>query len=156
MAYWLAVTLVTLLDQATKAVVKEILQVEGTSCPFIPNVMELRLVYNTGAAFSIGRGAGFVFIIIAIAVLAMMAVFVWRNPDLPLSLAITMGCVAGGGLGNMIDRIIDGAVTDFFATTFIDFAVFNVADIFVTCGLAVTFILFLRYDGKHDGDAEGE
>ena len=64
MAYWLAVTLVTLLDQATKAVVKEILQVEGASCPFIPNVMELRLVYNTGAAFSIGRGAGFVFIVI--------------------------------------------------------------------------------------------
>ena len=152
LAFWVAVSLVTVLDQATKAAVKELLEVEGASCPFIPNIMELRLVYNTGAAFSIGEGAGIVFIILAIAVLAMMAVFVWRNPDIPLSLAITMGCVAGGGMGNMIDRIIDGRVTDFFCTTFIDFAVFNVADIFVTCGLAVTFFLYMHFDKRHPED----
>lgn len=145
-AFWLAVMLVTLLDQATKAVVRQLLQVEGATREFIPHVMELRLVYNTGAAFSIGRGAGLIFIALAIIVLVLMAVFVWRTPDVPLSLAISMGCVAGGGLGNMIDRIISGAVTDFFCTTFIDFAVFNVADIFVTCGLAVTFILLARFD----------
>jgi signal peptidase II len=153
LAFWVAVALVTIVDQATKAAVKELLEVDGATHPFIPGIMELRLVHNTGAAFSIGEGAGVLFIILAIAVLAMMAVFVWRNPDLPLSLTIAMGCVAGGGVGNMIDRIIDGAVTDFFCTTFIDFAVFNVADIFVTCGLVVTFILFLRYDSKHqDGE----
>ena len=148
MAFWLAVALVTILDQATKAVVKEILQVDGATAPFIPHVMELRLVHNTGAAFSIGEGAGVLFIVLAAVVLIMMAVFVWRNPDVPLSLAIAMGCVAGGGVGNMIDRIIDGAVTDFFCTTFIDFAVFNVADIFVTCGLVVVFILYVRFEHK--------
>jgi len=149
LAFWVAVSLVTVFDQATKAAVKELLEVEGASCPFIPNIMELRLVFNTGAAFSIGQGAGIIFIILAIAVLAMMTVFIWRNPEMPLSLAIAMGCVAGGGMGNMIDRIIFGAVTDFLCTTFIDFAIFNVADIFVTCGLVVTFLLFLYYDRKH-------
>ena len=148
MAFWLAVMLVTLLDQATKAAVRQLLQVEGATREFIPHVMELRLSYNTGAAFSIGRGAGLIFIALAIIVLALMAVFVWRTPDAPLSLAISMGCVAGGGLGNMIDRIISGAVTDFFCTPFIDFAIFNVADIFVTCGLAVTFILLARFDAS--------
>lgn len=146
MAFWLAVMLVTLLDQATKAVVRQLLQVEGASHELIPHVMELRLVYNTGAAFSIGRGAGLIFIGLAIIVLVLMAVFVWRTPDAPLPLAISMGCVAGGGLGNMIDRIISGAVTDFFCATFVDFAIFNVADIFVTCGLAVTLVFLVRLD----------
>lgn len=154
MAFWLMVVLVTIFDQAVKAVVKEMLVNEGASSEFIPGIMELRLVYNTGAAFSIGQGAGIVFIVLALVVLAMFAVFVWRNPDLPMALTITMGCVAGGGVGNMIDRIIDGKVTDFFATTFIDFAVFNVADIFVTCGLAATFVLFLIFD-KRQGENGG-
>ncbi len=152
LSFWIAVVMVTILDQATKAVVKELLQVDGARCDFIPGIMELRLVHNTGAAFSIGEGAGIVFIILAAVVLIMMAAFVWRNPDLPLSLTISLGCVAGGGVGNMIDRIIDGAVTDFFATTFIDFAVFNVADIFVTCGLVITFILFMRFESKSNED----
>lgn len=148
MAFWLAVILVTLFDQATKAVVREVLQTAGASRPFIPYVMELRLVYNTGAAFSIGTGAGIVFIAIAAIVLVVLAGIVWRDPGLPLSLSVSMGCVAGGGVGNMIDRVIHGAVTDFLCTTFIDFPVFNVADIFVTCGLALTFILYLRFDRK--------
>ena len=54
--------------------------------------------------------------------------------------------VAGGGAGNAIDRVALGAVTDFFKTTFVDFAVFNVADIFVTCGVVLAVVLYWRWD----------
>ena len=61
-------------------------------------------------------------------------------------LTVGLSCVAGGGIGNMIDRLVQGSVTDFLATTFIDFPVFNVADIFVTCGVAVCLLIVLTSD----------
>ena len=53
----------------------------------------------------------------------------------------------------MIDRVMRGSVTDFLATTFIDFPVFNVADIFVTCGIFVSFIIYLRWDSKRERES---
>ena len=64
------------------------------------------------------------------------------------------GC--GGGIGNAIDRVMAGRVTDFFATTFMDFAVFNVADVFITCGVILTFILWCRWDVKREADASSD
>ena len=56
-----------------------------------------------------------------------------------------MGMVVGGAIGNAIDRLVFGFVTDFFATRFIDFPVFNVADIGITCGVAIAFIGFMFF-----------
>ena len=53
-----------------------------------------------------------------------------------------------GGIGNMIDRLVQGSVTDFFATQFMDFPVFNVADIFVTLGVICVLICLIREGGE--------
>ena len=59
----------------------------------------------------------------------------------------------------MIDRLAWGSVTDFLATAFIDFPVFNVADIFVTCGVAISLVLYMRWEATEgasdEGDSEG-
>ena len=64
--------------------------------------------------------------------------------------------VAGGGLGNMIDRIMNGSVTDFLSFAFIDFPVFNVADMFVTVGIAYTLVAYWLFDSKREREQERE
>ena len=145
---------VVLLDQLSKAAVRAAL-VPGEPVTLIPGVMDLSLVYNTGAAFSLGEGAGPLFVAIA-AVISCAGLWVaWRRTDVPMSLLLVIAGVAGGGIGNAIDRVTLGAVTDFFKTTFIDFAVFNVADIFVTCGVFVALALWWRWDAARERSEAG-
>lgn len=140
--FWVICVLAVLVDQVTKAAVRASF-IPGQPQEFIPGVLELSFVKNTGAAFSIGEGAGPVFIVFAAVVLAFGIWLVWSHDGLPMPLVASVACVCGGGVGNMIDRMIFGYVTDFFAATFMDFPVFNVADIFVTVGIAVSVILYL-------------
>lgn len=138
---------VAAIDQLSKVAVVSSLT-PGQAVTFIPHVMDLLLTFNVGAAFSLGQGAGPLFVCVA-AILALGGAWlVWSRPELPLHLVVVGACVAGGGVGNAIDRVIRGSVVDFFATTFVDFAVFNVADIFVTCGIPLLFVLWLRYDAQ--------
>lgn len=159
--FWVVVCLAVMVDQATKAAVRASLPAEGDT--LIPGVLDLTLVHNTGAAFSMGEGAGPLFVIIAGAVVVLALVFVWNQDGLPLPLVVSIACVAGGGTGNMIDRILEGSVTDFLETSFMDFPVFNVADILVTLGVAVTLVGYLAWErhrevglagmGKGEADA---
>lgn len=138
---------VVAVDQAVKAWARAALT-PGEPVTLIPHVMDLSLVYNRGAAFSMGEGAGLLFVLVAAVIAVGATVFAWREREAPASLVALLGCVAGGGIGNAIDRVVFGAVTDFFATTFMDFAIFNVADIFITCGIPVAFLLWWRWDAK--------
>ena len=143
------------LDQLSKLAARDLL-VPGEPVTLIPGVMDLSLIYNTGAAFSMGEGAGPLFVLVA-AVMCVAGVYVaWRRTDVPLSLLLTLAAVVGGGIGNAIDRVALGAVTDFFATTFMDFAIFNVADIFVTCGVPVALVLWWRWDLARERAAAAE
>ncbi len=140
-----AAALVVAADQLVKVWARGALTV-GEPVTLVPHVMDLSLVYNTGAAFSMGEGKGLLFVLIAAVIVVACAALCWKEETVPLPLAATLGCVAGGGIGNAIDRVVAGRVTDFFATTFMDFAVFNVADIFITCGVVVALVLWTRWD----------
>lgn len=153
-AFWLTAIIVVMADQATKVAVRHLMPVGSPSRVLIPGILNLLRVENTGAAFSIGRGATWFFVACAMVAFVAACVMVWRN-ELPFPLVLSLGCVAGGGLGNMIDRIATGSVTDFLATAFINFPVFNVADIFVTCGVAVSLVLYLRWEVT-EGRGEAE
>ena len=147
-----AAAVVVLLDQLSKALARDTL-VPGQPVTMIAHVMDLSLVYNTGAAFSVGEGQGLLFVLICAAILVACAYEVIREKDMPVSLIVCLGCVCGGGVGNAIDRVVAGKVTDFFATTFMDFAVFNVADIFITCGVILAVILWWRWDARRETEA---
>ncbi len=149
-----AAALVVALDQASKAAVRSTLTL-GQPVTLVPRVMDLSLVYNTGAAFSMGSGKGLLFVAVALVIAAACTALACRERTIPLPLAATLGCVVGGGLGNAVDRVVFGRVTDFFATTFMDFAVFNVADVFITCGVVVAVVLWSRWD-KAQADDEAD
>lgn len=136
---------VVVLDQVTKAAARA--RLADGPVTLVPGVMDLHLVFNEGAAFSLGEGFAWVFVAVAAVLAAACALYVFFGaPGRGLSCAL--GAVAGGGIGNLIDRVVTGSVTDFFMTTFVDFAVFNVADVAITCGFIVAFILFWREDER--------
>ena len=113
--------------------------------PFIPGLLQLTYVQNTGAAFSSFEGQQWLF---ALVFLVFTAGILYEYFKKPMSFtALERWCIAAiyaGGLGNMIDRLRLGYVVDMIETTFIEFPVFNVADCFITCGCILLMIhLFL-------------
>ena len=105
-------------------------------------LVTLTLVHNRGAAFGMAQGGTVVFV--AIAVVIVVAILVWLvfGKDHTRSEVVGLSLVAAGGIGNLIDRLTTVYVVDFIEFNFIEFPVFNVADICVTCGV-VLFIVAL-------------
>lgn len=145
-----------LIDRFTKIWAVNTLQnLPNMHTTLIPGVLDLRYVENTGAAFSMMRGMRWLFIPITMVIIAVLAFYLLRNrKQEKIYTRVALACVIGGALGNLIDRILYGYVVDMFEPTFMNFAVFNVADIFVTCGTAalVIIILFLSRDKIKTGD----
>ena len=134
------------LDRVTKLWASHTL----TAMPFqrmtvIPGFVEFAYVENTGAAFSILEGKTWFFILVSTAVIGFLGYYLIRyRAEESLLVRITVACIIGGAIGNLFDRILHGYVVDFINPLFVRFAVFNVADIFVTCGtiLFITLLLF--------------
>ncbi len=139
------------LDQLTKRWVLSNIPA-GSRRPFIPGMLDLFHVQNDGAAFSIGSGRPLFFAALTAVVVLGMIYAVMREKNLPLPLIAILGLVAGGGIGNGLERVAHGSVTDFLATTFMNFAIFNVADIFVTCGIIAACIYWFVWDSKRRSD----
>ncbi len=143
------------LDQLTKRWVLSNIPA-GSRRPFIPGVLDLFHVQNDGAAFSIGSGRPLFFAALTAVVVLGMMYAVMREKNLPYPLIAILGLVAGGGIGNGLERVAHGSVTDFLATTFMNFAIFNVADIFVTCGIIAACIYWFVWDSKRRSGKNGE
>ena len=133
------------IDQLIKLWAVQVLQPVG-AMPLIPRVVELRFVLNPGMAFSLLSGKQlFLIIATSAALLAVAYGLFFRSRGKRLQQAALV-LVLGGGIGNLIDRVLNGYVVDFFATTFMNFAVFNVADCFVCVGAALFVIAVLRQE----------
>ena len=115
--------------------------------PFIPGLLQLTYVQNTGAAFSSFEGQQWLFALI-FAVFTGLIVFELKTNKMGF-LPFERWCIAaiyGGGLGNMIDRVRMGYVVDMIETTFMEFPVFNVADCFITCGSILMVVHLVLYN----------
>lgn len=131
-------------DQLTKLAVRDALVPVGSwGVHVIPSILDFALVENRGASFGMGQGMGFLFVLLALAVAVVIPTYLARSPQVSRVEVVGLGMVMGGAIGNAIDRVLLGYVTDFIAVSFIDFPVFNVADIGITCGVAVAFIGFM-------------
>ena len=152
---WIAITILAgsvALDQITKAIVVSRMELYE-EVPFLPGFIRFYRTENTGAAFSLLKDNPWIlmiFTLIAMGVVGFMLVkFFKRHPLLTVSLCM----ILGGGISNLIDRIIAGKVVDFIDFDFLffgffDFAVFNVADIFVTCGALCLAVYILAIEPK--------
>ncbi|EGV18256.1 Lipoprotein signal peptidase [Thiocapsa marina 5811] len=155
MKHWLWLSLAVLvLDQATKWLVLGLLE------PFevielVPN-LNLTLMFNTGAAFSLLADAGgwqrWLFALVAVGITVALTVWLLRLKSGDGSLAFGLALLIGGAVGNLIDRILLGHVVDFIQVylPFIPLAVFNpwpsfnIADSAISVGVVVMLIATLR------------
>lgn len=145
--YFLIPVAVVVLDQLTKWLTVAYLKPVG-EVPLIENVLHLEYVENRGAAFGSLQGQ-MVFFYIVTAVMLVGMVFALRKNWVRGTFGRTVVlCLIGGTLGNFIDRVRLGYVVDMISFTLIDFPVFNVADIFLTCGCAALFVYFAFFDDK--------
>lgn len=135
----IAIIVLVALDQLTKYLAVTYLQPVGTA-EFIPGVLRFTYVENRGAAFS--SFAGQQWLLIGVTSAAIIALCVWlfyKTPAKKLE-KICAVLIIAGGVGNLIDRVIQQYVVDFFDVEFIQFAVFNVADCFVVVGVILLAI----------------
>lgn len=108
----------------------------------IKGFLDLEYSLNTGMGFGMMKdGTTGLIVITAIVIVALLAYLTVYHKDSEF-LRVPLVMIAGGGIGNLVDRIAIGGVRDFFKFTFVDFAVFNVADSFVTVG-AILLIIYL-------------
>ena len=147
---WMGIftAVVVALDQLSKFLVVEFIPLYG-SVEAIPGLFHLTYVQNIGAAFSMLQGQQWLFALL-FAVLTVAVIWEFSKKRLPFT-TFERWCIVAiyaGGLGNMIDRIRLGYVVDMIAVDFVDFAVFNVADSFVTCGciLLMVHLIFFNRD----------
>lgn len=137
------------LDQLTKWLAVTYLK-EIDTIPIIKNALHLTYLENRGAAFGMLKDHRWVFMIVStLAIVAIIAVMIaYYNKLYDPLLYVGLTFIAGGGIGNMIDRIWLGYVVDFIDFRLIDFAIFNVADSFVCVGCALVILQILIGDIK--------
>ena len=140
------------LDQITKAVVVSNIELYG-SVKVIPGFIRFYRTENTGGAFSMLNQHPvilMIFTLIAMGIVAFLLIkFIRRHP----LLTVTLSMILAGGIGNLIDRVFSGKVVDFIEFDFLffgffRFAVFNVADIFVTVGAVCLAVYIIAFEPK--------
>ena len=144
--YFILTVLIIILDQATKQIALSGLVLNHSSS-IVQGFLNLSLTYNYGAAFSILQNRQAILIPITLIVSGIILYFMIKNRKAGhWTLMLSFALILGGGIGNLIDRIRLGYVIDYLEFKFIQFPVFNVADMSVVCGsaLLVIYILFIE------------
>lgn len=136
------VIVVMMLDQLTKqfAATHEVGDVIAV---LIPGALQLTLVHNTGAAWGMFGDWTNLFVVVALVVCIFIVCFLFFNSDTTNTpTVVACALLFSGGLGNALDRFLNGYVIDMIQVTFIDYPVFNIADCAITIGV-ITLVINL-------------
>ena len=146
--YILFILAVVAADQVTKWLVMENIALHG-HMDFIPGLLSLTYAQNTGAAWSMLEGQRWLFILVfaVLTVLLLLEFFKFHMPFTDFERWL-IAAVYAGGLGNMIDRVRLGYVIDMIEVDFMEFAIFNVADCFITCGCILLMVSLVFFNKK--------
>lgn len=150
----MSIAVLVSLDQIIKLLVIKYLEPIG-SLPLIDGFIQLNYAENTGAAFGSFSGYTWILSIFTLVVIVVGLVYILKGK---VKFGVEYVCITlilAGGLGNLIDRISRGFVVDYIEPLFIDFAIFNFADILVTCS-AVVLIIWMIYGIYKDVKKEKE
>ena len=158
MIYAILAAVLVAVDQIVKYLVMTSIGF-GEHVPFIPYILELTYVENTGAAFSIFSKHTWALALVSLVMSAVLALALWKglfkHPFGKLALTLLLA----GAVGNLIDRAFRGYVVDMFNVLFMDFAVFNVADICIVVGGFAAFAYYVLFASKleelHETDHNG-
>lgn len=153
MAYFLmtlAACAMVALDQLTKYLVTVHIPYGG-QVPVLPGIFHLTYVRNTGAAFSLFAGQRWFFLLVTSLFFVFLAVSIRKKWFSHPVAGWAMAFLSGGAMGNLIDRIAAGSVVDMIELELFRFAIFNVADLFVTIGAILFCVWVLFFDRKSEG-----
>lgn len=139
--------LLIILDQLVKWAIVSNIKI-GEVKGFIPSIMSLTYLQNTGAAFSILENQQWLFTIITLLVIGGAIWYLIKNIKGSFLLIIGLTLIIAGGLGNFIDRLRQGFVVDMFQVDFINFAVFNVADTYLTFGVLIMLLVIIKEENN--------
>ena len=138
------IALIVAFDQITKYL--SVTYLKGKEpVTFIKGVVQFNYAENTGMAFSMLSGARWAFIVLSIAACLFGIWYMFSNRCSNLWMYWSIGVVVSGGIGNLIDRIANEYGVDFIEPTFMNFAIFNIADSAVTLG-AISLAACMLYD----------
>ncbi len=139
---------VVIIDQWSKHYIQAHM-LPGMSIPVIENIFHITYVLNPGAAFGILENQRMFFIAIALFMLGLSAYFFSRIPENFRLMRLGISLLAGGAVGNVIDRVQTGYVVDFF--DFRIWPVFNVADIAIVTGVGCVIytLVFMPFPNEH-------
>ncbi|MBI4365072.1 MAG: signal peptidase II [Candidatus Latescibacteria bacterium] len=141
---------ILILDQATKALASSHLML-GRPVPILGDFLRLTLVHNTGAAFGLFPGSRLPFILVSVLAIAVVLYLFAREAYRSLGNRMLLGCILGGAIGNLVDRVRWGRVVDFIDVGWstLRWPVFNVADSAVTLG-----VILLAWNLARSGRAD--
>lgn len=127
-------------DQATKALVRARLA-EGEAWPGYDALLAISHVENSGAAFGTFQGAGAWLLAATVVGVGAVLVYLWRYPPSQRLYLAALSLILGGAVGNLVDRITKGTVTDFIDPAY--YPAFNLADSAIVVGASAMFVLTL-------------
>jgi len=153
MLYAVLALILVVVDQVVKYLVLQHIPLGG-HVPFIPYIVELTYVQNTGAAFSMMSEHTWILTVISLVMSVVLAVAIWKNFFRHWFGKLTLTLLLAGAVGNLIDRALRGFVVDMFNVLFMEFAVFNVADICVVVGGIAAAVYYLLLMDKLEGEEE--
>ena len=137
------IAVLIVIDQLVKAYVVQNIAL-GEIKSWIPNLVSLTYLQNRGAAFSILQDQQWFFALITFVVMGVAVWYLYKHIEDSWWLVTGLVLIISGGLGNFIDRISQGFVVDMFHLDFINFAIFNVADSYLTVGVVVLLLAKLK------------
>lgn len=150
----LIIVFVVVADQVSKEIVVSKFAL-GDNAEFIPHILSFSRRENTGMAWGLLSEHRWVFLTVSSVAIIVYGIFYFRLKKPHWLFSVATGFIIGGGIGNMLDRIFRpgsekgvNAVVDFLKFEFIEFPVFNVADSFITVGVAVLLVYFFFFDKK--------
>jgi signal peptidase II len=155
MPYVLLTLVLVALDQLVKYLVLQNIPL-GAHVPFLPYLVELTYVQNTGAAFSMFSDHTWLLALVSLAISALLALAIWKNLFHHPIGKVTLTLLLAGALGNFLDRAFRGFVVDMFNVLFMNFAVFNVADVCVVVGGIGAAVYYLFLSDKLEPRSEKE
>ncbi len=153
---WYAVTVIftVIADQVTKALTVKYLKPIDTF-PIIEDVLHLTYVENTGAAFGMMKDSRWIFMTVSTVAIIAIGFVLYKYGREMVFASFCLSMIMGGGIGNMIDRVMLGYVVDFVDFRLINFAVFNGADSFVCVGAGLLMV-YLIWDLVREAKAEAK
>ncbi len=150
MYFWIIISaLSVLIDQLSKILVS-LNFTQREHLVFIPGIIDLVYVQNTGAAFSIFENYTWILGVVSLLFSVGIVYYMIKTKPKDKLTIISAGLLLGGAVGNGIDRFVRGYVVDFLELAFINFPVFNIADIAITAGAALLIVAALLPEKKTD------